>query len=624
MRIIINNNKGFKWTNFKDIWFKGYIINDSQNTCTDSEIKDLYNSTKNESDFRTKIQKLNGAFSVIAQNSNYIYACVDHIRSFPLFYYFENKRFLISDDIDSLKNEVESVTIDKQSINEFKATGYVTGSDTIYEEIKKLEPYQYLVYNKKEHILTLQYYGELRHENFFKNDESELLYKLDKCYMHTFAQTFKTLNNKTVVVPLSGGCDSRCIVILLKRLGYKNVICYSYGKEKNKESEISKKIAEELGYRWEFIEYSKELWNKWYSSNQMKEYFNYAYNGSSVPIFQDWPAVMELKYREIVPEDSVFIPGYSGDMIAGSHIPDIVIKTHEVNCSDIIKHILINNYCLYDINKFDSKTIQYFVDRVNESERINAKQFYNNEATADIIERWDYKNRQANFINNALRVYEFWGYEWRTPFWNKEVIKFWQRISCDKRINRNLYFKYDNYLKHTYLPLFSEDEKREYLKNVYYNHPLDWYGIVSFDKFIGKSNKLNYLNINAFVVEDFISELDKETVNKNIKEYELERAKIKIYHINIKIIDLVDVIKDEIELRNFIDESLIEMCIKHIQSIRQLLTYVDIDEIRIDKIYDLFNLLQYYTKRNELKEVKAILLDIKREQRVFLKYFESI
>jgi asparagine synthase (glutamine-hydrolysing) len=60
------------------------------------------------------------------------------------------------------------------------------------------------------------------------------------------------------VVPLSGGLDSRIIVAMLKRLGVEDVICFTYGKKGNREAEISRQVAEALGYRWYFVEYTKE------------------------------------------------------------------------------------------------------------------------------------------------------------------------------------------------------------------------------------------------------------------------------------------------------------------------------------------------------------------------------
>ncbi len=71
------------------------------------------------------------------------------------------------------------------------------------------------------------------------------------------------------------------------------------------------------------------------------------------------------------------------------------------------------------------------------------KNIYSNVEAADIIEYQDYQERQAKFINNAIRVYEFWGYEWRTPFWDKNILEYWSWIPLSWRYGRRLYFEFD-------------------------------------------------------------------------------------------------------------------------------------------------------------------------------------
>ncbi len=54
---------------------------------------------------------------------------------------------------------------------------------------------------------------------------------------------------------LSGGLDSRTVAAnAKKRLGANDVICVSYGRKGCREAEISKRVAEALGYEWIFIE----------------------------------------------------------------------------------------------------------------------------------------------------------------------------------------------------------------------------------------------------------------------------------------------------------------------------------------------------------------------------------
>ncbi|WP_269848621.1 asparagine synthase-related protein [Methanosarcina horonobensis] len=57
------------------------------------------------------------------------------------------------------------------------------------------------------------------------------------------------------------------------------------------------------------------------------------------------------------------------------------------------------------------------------------------------MEYFDSNERQAKFIINSVRVYEFFGYEWRIPLWDAELMEFFLRVPIEHRINRNLYKK---------------------------------------------------------------------------------------------------------------------------------------------------------------------------------------
>jgi asparagine synthase (glutamine-hydrolysing) len=68
------------------------------------------------------------------------------------------------------------------------------------------------------------------------------LWIFDRTLVNAFSRLVKSTSQqgKTLVVPLSGGLDSRIIVAKLKRLGANDVICVSYGRKGCRESEIAK------------------------------------------------------------------------------------------------------------------------------------------------------------------------------------------------------------------------------------------------------------------------------------------------------------------------------------------------------------------------------------------------
>ncbi|MDI2587660.1 hypothetical protein OR571_11180 [Psychrobacillus sp. NEAU-3TGS] len=157
---------------------------------------------------------------------------------------------------------------------------------------------------------------------------------------------------------------------------------------------------------------------------------------TSMPHIQDLLAVSKLKKQSLIPKNSVFIPGHSGDFVAGSHIPKYFLKSNTVTKNDLIESMLHKHYNLWFSNEkyqvFLKKTIELLVDGDD----------LKNEVAADIFEEWDWRERQAKYICNSVRVYEFYNYEWRLPLWDREIIKFWSNISIQYRVDRNLYFQF--------------------------------------------------------------------------------------------------------------------------------------------------------------------------------------
>ena len=76
---------------------------------------------------------------------------------------------------------------------------------------------------------------------------------LENVTLNILQKIIDSADGRVIVVPLSGGYDSRLVASGFAYLGYKNVKCFSYGQKNNFESLISKKVAKKLGYDWKFI-----------------------------------------------------------------------------------------------------------------------------------------------------------------------------------------------------------------------------------------------------------------------------------------------------------------------------------------------------------------------------------
>ena len=289
IHIDINSNKGFKWYKDGKIFVKGFLFDKKNNLYINEKIIEYFEGINNKKDFENKINDANGLYSIVIKQDNILFIAVDRIRMFPLFYSQNNNKIIISDDVETIKNEYCFNEINLNNASEFIATGYVTGKNTLINNIYQVQAGEIICFDNF-NIDNKFYYkyitNKVRSESY-----NELKNKLITIFENTFKRFISSLNNRTVVIPLSGGYDSRLIAVMLKKMGYDNVICYTYGRKNNIEIPISKKVAEKLGYKWIYIEYNEKLIDNYLIDNEFIKYYKYSANYTSMFFMQEYFAV---------------------------------------------------------------------------------------------------------------------------------------------------------------------------------------------------------------------------------------------------------------------------------------------------------------------------------------------
>ncbi len=504
----------------------------------DDEFHTLVSSWSTKEDFIKGIQELNGFYALISLQGGQLFAAVDRVRSIPLFYAQKAQEFYLSDCADWVREKVGNTKLDLLAKGEFLLTGYVTGSDTLFPDVKQIQAGECIFIEDTPGGITVEKhrYYEYIHNYPDSVTEEELITVHDEVLLNIFNRLIQIAAGRTIVVPLSGGLDSRLIVLMLKRLGYDKVIAFSYGRPGNSESVVSKQVADSLGIQWEFVEYSNDMWYQWYHSDEYKKYASFSDGCTSLPHIQDWPAVWHLKKNNKIPQDSIFVPGHSADLPAGSRsvsLPEIY-EAGTINEAIILKSILGWHYSLFDWSDKAAKLLPVFNNRIMQVLG-DINRLPDN---ACAFELWDVSQRQAKFIINSLRVYEFWNYDWWMPFWDHEYMNFWTGVPLTYRKQKYLYDTYISRTQRKYSSMVGRDEPRGLLlkdrikslikqtpfentarqvymrfsnKGQYQRHPLAWYGIV--DEGYFRNFYTGKENINSLLAYLYLEE-SKSIYNK--------------------------------------------------------------------------------------------------------------
>jgi asparagine synthetase B (glutamine-hydrolysing) len=176
-----------------------------------------------------------------------------------------------------------------------------------------------------------------------------------------------------------------------------------------------------------------------------------ACNAVSSAHIQDWLSVKIMKERRMIPADSVIIPGHSADFLEGSHLPESFFNSPEISKAQLYKEIFKRHYSLWKTKDLESQAV--FGKRIDAV--LAAPEMLSNTEAASLFDNWDYQERQAKFIVNSVRAYEFWGYDWRLPLWDHELMDFWAEVPLPYKHQRNLWHSYQALYLPVQIPVFS-------------------------------------------------------------------------------------------------------------------------------------------------------------------------
>lgn len=377
---------------------------------------------------------LNGNWAAVVLKGNILYAVTDRTRSFPLLYNEHNGDLCLNDDI--AKVCPDNVRWCAEGIEDFLWSGYPTGMLTLVDGVYQIPAGTFLCYNVATKKKSFTEYFSFLPTSSSSDSDGQLSEKLADLLDKSVRRAGEAIQGK-IVVPLSGGMDSRVIAATLKRNSFDNVLCFSYGRKDNPESVASRRVAEELGYEWHFVEYSPQTWSQCMFSPEMKEYLVFASNCCSMSLYSNWYAVKVLCEKGILSSGDVFVPGHAGDFLAGSHIPPILFAKQQVRPENILSLVVKEHLSLWPGSPPQGTMSRLKEDSVAKT----SSAFPSNVEATSLYEMWDWKERQAKMIINSGRVYEYFGFPWVTPLWDAELVDFYLTVPFRLRCNRRLFFQ---------------------------------------------------------------------------------------------------------------------------------------------------------------------------------------
>lgn len=432
IKIDLKYNYGFKWYQKDGIYVKGYLFDNENKLYQNEDLISYFTAIHDYHSFREKMINAHGLFSVIIVWEELAFLGSDINRTFPLFYFYEQNNLFLSDSSHYLA-ETYSKKIDELRSIEYLATGYTIGKYTLFTVIYQIQPGQILCFKDGKEVKREFYFSYVT-DKIFDLPYDELKVRMKEKIDHAFDRLIQSIGNRQIIVPLSGGYDSRLIVTALKIRGIDNVICITYGKKNAEDIPLSKRVAEKLGYKWIFVEHTPDYIGNYIESDEFAAYYPYAANGFGFSYMFEYFGVRYLKSIIGIPADSVFIHGHSGDFLGGSQITKFGISS-EYSVDQAANKIYHLKF-IYVLP--EKKYASIFKNNIKEYlnplyEKQNSKYSYS------FLEDWDYREKLSKTNANSSNVFSFFGFQYRLPYWDKEIVEFFRCVPYKYKLKKRLY-----------------------------------------------------------------------------------------------------------------------------------------------------------------------------------------
>jgi len=424
-------NKAFLWIEVDNIRFIGYLNNQKNLFPNSNDLRVIFAGCVSDDDYKRKIEQLNGVFSIIIYTQEWLIAASDSTRFFPIFYTIQKNEFYIGDNINIIREKTNTKEIDNVGKIEFLTAAFTGSHRTLFDKVSQIRPMELItVRNNK---INTGYYGSFSQSTSDTSTRSHeyLMREAKNTIDKVFKRLFERLKDNKIALPLSCGYDSRLIACKLKEYGFKDVVCFTYGR-KTKEVEISRKVAEALNFSWYFVEYTPELIHDFPRTITFLDYYNYAARGTSMFFLQEYPALKYLVEQKILSEEYYALPGHSGDLLRGA----MLVKSYPVNAKrkDLPQILLKQKYVHVPLSKSDKKILkQQLQNHINELDADPSLLPYS------LLEDWEMKERTAKYIFNSSHVFTYFGIKTIFSIWDRDLIEFFRVLPSEERIYDRLY-----------------------------------------------------------------------------------------------------------------------------------------------------------------------------------------
>lgn len=403
-----------------------------------------------------KLRALDAHFAIIIDRPDGVFISADTVRSIPVFY--TPAPFLASNCARTLHKNMKRPKLSDTGLLEFKMSGYCLGDHTLFEGLNQVLPGEFIWFDKRsgniERFRYFQYYP-IEPETF---DSTAMLECIDESLNSITRNIIERAGDSAIVLPLSGGWDSRLLLAKFHQWNAPRIITFSYGPRGNYEAMAAREIAAILNVPWiDRTTHNGRNAKRLFRELERSECMRFADGLSSIPVMEQYETLATLKREKLIPEDSFIVNGQTGDFVTGGHIQQAFMAP-ETGFDDVFEWIMNKHFGLWTHlgPQANQETLRKrIVDTMGEH--------FNHLDTpwklASAYESWEWQERQSKYVVNGQRLYEYFGYSWALPLWRPAFMNLWAEVPMRDRFAQGLFSRY--LYRYNYENLFPEGDRSE-------------------------------------------------------------------------------------------------------------------------------------------------------------------
>lgn len=375
-------------------------------------------------------------FALILESADGVLAAADRVRSTPVFHARDASGApVVGNDARAIVEEIPLPDPDGEALLEIEMAGFVTGDATVYRNLRQVPPGAFVRFPASGAPPILNRYFRYLPGNV--PTAGDPVSRLGTVLKTIFSELVARLDGRQVLVPISGGLDSCLVLAMLKAHGCRALSSFSYGMPGNTDATAGRAVAERLDVPWRFVASRPAAHRAFFRGPAAREFWRFADGLSCVPSPQDIVPLVEMAADGTIGPDTVIVNGQTGDFLSGGHIPralDVPLVSRDVLRGAILdKHYALWRSLLTPANKARMGT------RIESAIGLPIMEAMPRAEAIARYELWEFEGRQARWVVNAQRTYEFLGVGWELPLWHPALVEFFRNLPIADKIGQRCY-----------------------------------------------------------------------------------------------------------------------------------------------------------------------------------------